>query len=143
MSFIDIVPIEKDASFEANWSAYITGVVAACASDGLSSHERAAIVDWASAQGVPSAVIDQAIAKAPNADMRLLGSNKSATFFGPYLVRDAIRMCKIDGLGEPERAAIARLAEAVNVSASQLAEIHGVVDHYDSALVGWKKILQR
>jgi len=143
MSFIDIVPIEKDASFEANWSAYITGVVAACASDGLSSQEKSAVVDWALAQGVPLAIIEQSIAKAPNADMRLLGRNKSATFFGPYLVRDAIRMCKIDGLGEPEKAAIAKLAEAVHLSASQLAEIYGVVDRYDSALLGWKRILQR
>ncbi len=49
MSFIDTVPIEKDASFESNWTTYIACVVAACAADGLSAAEKSAI----------QAVIDQ------------------------------------------------------------------------------------
>lgn len=113
MSFIDSVPIEKDASFESNWTTYIACVVAACAADGLSASEKSAIVDWAAAQGVPPAVIDKATASARGMDLGAVSSNKSAAFFGPYLVRDAIRMCKIDGIGETEKAAITRLAQAV------------------------------
>ena len=143
MSFIDSVPIENDASFEASWTAYITGVISSCASDGLSASEKIAISEWASAQGVPSAVVDKAMADAARNDLPTFSSNKSAAFFGPYLVRDAIRMCKIDGLGDAEMAAIGKLAQAVSVSPSQMAAILDVVDQHDAALAGWKKILQR
>lgn len=143
MSFIDNVPIEKDASFESNWTTYIACVVAACAADGLSASEKTAIADWAAAQGVPAAVIDKALAAARGMDLSAVSANKSAAFFGPYLVRDAIRMCKIDGLGDAEKAAIGRLAQAVGVSSAQQAAIQAVVDQHDAALAGWKKLVAR
>lgn len=143
MSFIDTVPIEKDASFESNWTTYIACVVAACAADGLSASEKSAISEWAAAQGVTAGVIDKATAAARGLDMATVSSNKSAAFFGPYLVRDAIRMCKIDGLGEPEKAAVTRLAQAVGVSPSQQAAIQAVVDQHDASLSGWKKLIAR
>ncbi|MEY2618586.1 MAG: hypothetical protein RL522_1588 [Pseudomonadota bacterium] len=143
MSFIDTVPIEKDAAFESNWTTYIACVVAACASDGLSASEKSAISAWAAAQGVTAAVIDKAVAAARGMDLGAVSGNKSATFFGPYLVRDAIRMCKIDGLGDAERAAITRLAQAVGVNASQQSAIQAVVDQHDAALAGWKTLVAR
>ena len=143
MSFIDTVPIEKDAAFESNWTTYIACVVAACAADGLSAAEKSAITDWASAQGVSAAVIDQAIAAARGMDVAAISHNKSAAFFGPYLVRDAIRMCQIDGLGESEKTAISRLAQAVGVSAAQQAAIQTVIDQHAGAAAGWKKLIAR
>ncbi|MEY4652505.1 MAG: hypothetical protein RI884_1086 [Pseudomonadota bacterium] len=141
MSFIDTVPIDKDAAFESNWTTYIGCVVAACAADGLSASEKSAIADWAAAQGVPAGVIDKAVAAARGMDLAAVSSNKSAAFFGPYLVRDAIRMCKIDGLGDAEKAAITRLAQAVGVNAAQQSAIQAVVDQHDAALAGWKKLV--
>ncbi len=143
MSFIDTVPIEKDASFESNWTTYIACVVAACAADGLSAAEKSAIADWAGAQSVPAGVIDQAVAAARGMDLAAVSGNKSAAFFGPYLVRDAIRMCKIDGIGDAEKAAIARLAQAVGVSPAQQSAIQAVIDQHDAAAAGWKKLVSR
>jgi tellurite resistance protein len=74
--------------------------------------------------------------------MEAISTNKAAVFFGPYLVRDAIRMARIDGLGDKERAAISKLAVAVGVSAQNVKSIEALIDQYQAAEAGWISMLK-
>lgn len=141
MSFMTFVPIENNESSKSDWLQYVACIVASCASDGLSQAEKTAISNWLSTQGQNPSVLDEALAVATSLSMETVSANKSAVFFGPYLVRDAIRMSRIDGLGDKERAAISKLATAVGVSAQNLNSIEALIEQYEAAEAGWKSLL--
>ena len=142
MSFITFVPIEKNESSRAHWNLYVACIVAACASDGLSDAEKSAVGQWLTVQDLPSSVLDEAVAAAANLNMAAVSANKSAAFFGPYIVRDAIRMCRIDGLGARERTAIASLAAALGVSGQSVTAIEALIEQHDAAEASWKSVLK-
>ena len=142
MSFMTFVPIENNESSKSNWLQYVACIVAACASDGLSQAEKTAIANWLSAQGQNPSMLDEAVAAASSLSMDTVSANKATAFFGPYLVRDAIRMSRIDGLGEKERAAISKRATAVGVSAQNVKSIEGMIEQYEAAEAGWKSLLK-
>lgn len=142
MSFMTFVPIEKNESSHSNWNLYVACIVTACASDGLSDAEKAAISNWLALQGQSASVLDEAVATAGGLSLAAVSANKAAAFFGPYLVRDAIRMCRIDGLGDKERASIASLANSIGVSAQNVKAIEALVEQYDAAEAGWKSLLK-
>lgn len=142
MSFITFVPIEKNESARAHWNLYVACIVAACASDGLSDAEKSAVGHWLALQGQPASVLDEAQATSRSLTMAAVSANKSAAFFGPYIVRDAIRMCRIDGLGAKERAAIASLAEALGVTAQSVTAIETLIEQHDAAEASWKSLLK-
>lgn len=142
MSFINFVPIEKDESARSHWNLYMACIVAACASDGLSDTEKSAIGHWLTLQGQPESVLDEAVAASGSLTMAAVSANKSAAFFGPYIVRDAIRMCRIDGLGTKERSAIAALAVALGLSEESVTAIESVIEQHDAAEARWKSLLQ-
>ena len=142
MSFITFVPIEINESSKSNWLQYVSCVVAACASDGLTQAEKTAISNWLSIQGQGASLLDEAVAAASGLTMAAVSVNKSSAFFGPYLVRDAIRMARIDGLGDKERAAISKLAAAVGVSDHDVKSIEALIEQYEAAEAGWESILK-
>lgn len=141
MSFMTFVPIENNESSQSNWLQYVSCIVAACASDGLSQAEKTAISNWLSIQGQSASLLDEAVAAASGLTMEAVAANKAAAFFGPYLVRDAIRMAHIDGLGDKERASISKLATAVGVSAQNVKSIEALIEQYQAAEAGWKSML--
>lgn len=142
MSFMTFVPIEKNESARTDWNLYVACILAACASDGLSDAERSALGHWLALQGQPASMLDVALDASRSLTMEAVSANKSAAFFGPYIVRDAIRMCRIDGLGAKERAAIASLAAALGVSAHKVTAIETVIEQHDAAEASWKSLLE-
>jgi hypothetical protein len=142
MSFITFVPIEKNESARTDWNLYVACIVAACASDGLSDAEKLAVGHWLALQGQSASVLDEALVTSRSLTMAAVSANKSAAFFGPYIVRDAIRMCRIDGLGAKERAAIASLAEALGVTAQSVTAIETLIEQHDAAEASWKSLLK-
>ena len=142
MSFMTFVPIEKNESARTDWHLYVACIVAACASDGLSDAEKLAVGQWLALQDQPASVLDEALATSRSLTMAAVSANKSAVFFGPYIVRDAIRMCRIDGLGAKERAAIASLAGALGVSAPSVAAIEALIEQHDAAEASWTSLLK-
>lgn len=104
---------------------------AAAAADGdLSASERSWIVGYMAAKGYPSEVIDElsrasevSLTKVPG--LMELGILKKS---GRILVYDAIRAASADGYSADERKAVARVAEALGISASELAAIEKLVE---------------
>lgn len=142
MSFMTFVPIEKNESSKSNWNLYVACIVKACASDGLSDAEKSGISNWLALQGQSASVLEEAVAAAGSLSLEAVSTNKAATFFGPYLVRDAIRMCRIDGLGDKERASISSLATAVGVSAHHVKAIEACIEQHEAAETAWKALLK-
>jgi len=142
MSFINFVPLEKNESAGADLKLYVACIVAACASDGLSEAEKSAIGHWLMMQGQPKSALEEAVKLSSSLTMAAVSANKSAAFFGPYIVRDAIRMCRIDGLGTKEREAIAALAAALGVNEESVKGIERVIEQHDAAEASWKSLIK-
>lgn len=143
MSYIDGVPIEKDASYEANWLSYISCLVSICAADGLSSTERAAIVDWMRGHGLPEALLDQAVNGSRQLDIHALAAHPAAAHFAPYIVRDSFRMCGVDGRSAMEESRIAEVGRALGLADSQIEAIRAVVESHDTNIRLWQSLIPR
>ena len=145
MSFITSMP--SDDMPREVVLRYATAILVVCAGDGISDVEADAVRAWLSDTGRGLCTFEEALAAA-NECMDKHGGDPFAglppemlKLYGPYLVRDAVRLAMVDGLSDAEWDVTMTLASRVGVSQARATWIRNAVEADATAKTWWSKVV--
>jgi hypothetical protein len=104
---------------------YISIIVSACSSDGLSATEMDAIKNWVVEQGRDESVLKKALSI--NFDAKNLDS-VSKSVYGPSLVLDAFKLASVDGLSNIEKKSIYNLGQDLGLNKMQVDSLGNILN---------------
>ena len=136
MDFLSTLPFEASDVSRDEWVRYAACVFGVCARDGLSDAESSAVRGWLAGHGAPEDVCAAAIARSGESVASLVGG--MADVVGPYLVRDAIRLAKVDGLSDEEMQGAYELGRELGLDTGKVDAVRSAIEAYESAGRHWQ-----
>lgn len=137
MNFLNTLPIDATAVSSEDWVRYVACILQVCASDGLSETETRAVQRWLADHQAPPSTFDAALRCSGDSAESLVGTDSFGELLGPYLVRDAIRMAKVDGIDDVEMSHVYRLGRQVGLDVARVDAVRRAIDAYEAAGTHW------
>lgn len=137
MDILEFLPMQDEMSAEA-LAKYVAVVLMCCAADGLSDLEQTAVKNWIQDHKGSPSVFDTALAMMENGNIDI--SESEAKVFGPYLIRDCIRLAKADGLSPEEYDTIVQTASQLGYDEDTVKTIQQVISLHEITAELWKSV---
>lgn len=138
-SFLDSYPVDRlERIPRQDWVRYLALVTLCSAADGFSDAERLAIRETIKAMGLDEALMDEAEALHGRTLEELLPEEPVRSILAPYLIRDAYKVLRVDGVSNAEMDTLKAIAAHIGVQGSRLQAVCQSVEDYFQAQENWK-----
>lgn len=143
MSVMNTLPFDPTTLPVEDWARYVSAVLSVCGADELSATESAAVDGWLAAVRAPSGVRAAAAAMVGSVSSRTVAASlgNGVGFVAPFVIRDALRLASVDGLGPQELTSARAWAASLGVSTAQFAAIEAAIAADAAATAAWRSAL--